>query len=1285
MILYSRNQLIDIMLKKLILLVLPMILSTFFALAQDGALKGKVLDKETGEPIPFANIVAERGGKLSGGATTDFDGYYTIKPLPPGVYDVKISFVGYKSIKMTGVIVTPDAITFQDLKMASAAEELDIVEVIGYEIPLISKDKTMSGETVSRADIASMPSRDAAGIAATVGGVFQSADGSLQMRGARSSATNIYIDGVKVRGSSNIPQSAIDQVSVVTGGIPAKYGDATGGIISITTRGPSDVYYGGIEFLSSLSTNIQTAKKKDPTRHLGLDPYGYNLLGFNVSGPLIKIWDKTDSTKKPLIGFFLAGELINIKDENPSAVMLYKAGDDLLDSLKANPLRATGTGAGSFENTEYVRLDDLEAIRVKENVRKKGIKLSGKFDVRTGPNINLTFGGNMDWRTFRDFGARSAAGWGNTIFNYDNNAQNTANTWRAYAKFTQKFNSPDDENEEQATAAIKNAFYTLHVDYSSYQRTIQNAVHKDNFFDYGHVGKFTTTTENSYKPVKEIDSASTETGWIHNGFKETLYDFDGSNSKNPDAAAYTQSYYDLYSDPVGHYENSDHVLDGGGLLNGYRPGQLSTNVYDIWYSPGRTYNNYAYENQSQFRILASGSADIKGNHEVSAGLEFEQRTDRYYSVSPAALWRRMTLLANNHILQLDKANPILEMVYDPATGDYEFLGGNIDYPRRYDGASQALFDYNLRGELGLAQNGTDWIDLNSLDPETFSLDMFSPDELLNDGSSYVSYYGYDHLGNKTKKKPTLNDFFTQTSKIEGFRGGEGIDGNQVFDRPIGAYEPNYVAGYIQDKFAFKDLVFNIGVRIDRFDANQKVLKDDYLLFPAITAGEVRGKKDRENIGADTEIPSNIKDDYVVYVDAVQDPGKILGYRDGNTWFNAEGTELANADDLKTSSGVIPYLVNPDLTNADQITANAFEDYTPQVNFMPRIAFSFPISEEALFFAHYDVLTKRPDAGYADPIERFSPTHYMFMQNRNIILNNPNLKPSKTIDYELGFQQKLTSYSSLKISTFYREMRDDIQVKLVADAYPVTYRTWGNLDFGTVKGMTFAYDLRRMGNVRVRASYTLAFAEGTGSSAQTALAAINAGLPNLKTINSLNWDQRHQIQLTFDYHYGAGKDYNGPIWFDKKVFEQAGANFVLVGGSGTPYSKQRDVTRAAGFTAGSTILDGTINGSRLPWKMRIDGKIDKYFNLEWGKEDKKRASLNVYLQLLNVLNTLNVTGVYQATGNAEDDGYLNSPGNQSAISSLTNEESFRDLYAIKVNAPYHYSLPRRIRLGLLLNF
>ena len=1233
---------------------------------QDGAIKGKIIDKVTGESIPFANVVVNRGGRLSGGATTDFDGYYTVKPLNPGKYDVIVTYIGYKTIKMVDVIVTPDAITFQDLKMASAAEELDIVEVIGYEVPLISKDKTQSGETVTRDDIASMPSRDALGVAATVGGVFKSKNGDLNVRGTRDGATNVYIDGVRVRGSSSLPQSAIDQVSVVTGGIPAKYGDATGGIISITTRGPSETYYGGVEYLTS---GFGTKRNKDNEEvALGLDPYGYNLIGFNVSGPLLKVWDKTDSTKKPLIGFFLAGEVTDIKDGSPSALGVWKVKDDVLESLKSTPLRSTGTGSGSFENTEFINPDtDLEKVKMKQNVRAQGAKLSAKFDVRTGPNINLTFGGNGNYSTgkINDYGG--------SMFNSENNGQYYNTTWRAYAKFTQKFNSPSSDGEE-SKSAVKNAYYQIHTDFTKNLGGTQDANHKDNLFNYGYVGKFTTSTINSYEFGK--DSLTGLEGMIHNGFEDNSYSFEGS-SVNQAASDWTQSYYDLYAgDPTDNWENYNQVLDGGGLLNGYLPGDLTTNVYDVWSSPGRVYNGYSKYDNTQFRILASGSADLFDNHAISLGFEYDQRTDRAFSASPAAMWRHMRLLTNNHILQLDKNNP-QPLYYDAGDGSGNTVfGGVIDYPRLYDGASQALFDFNLRNELGLPTNGTDWIDLNAISPDIFSLDMFSPDELLNNGNEFVTYYGFDYTGNKTSTQPTLDDFFNQTKTVDGY------NGPTIFNRPVGAYQPVYVAGYIQDKFAFKDLVFNVGLRIDRFDANQKKLKDPYLLFPAISAGEVRAGDDRANLSAD--VPSTIGDDYVVYVDNISNPGEVMGYRNGNTWYNDAGTELANSSSLLTSTGIQPYLVDPDKTNATDISSNAFEDYEPQTTFMPRIAFSFPISDEALFFAHYDVLSRRPSGA-----TRFNPTQYLFMQSENIVLNNPNLKPVRTVDYELGFQQKLTNYSSLKIAAFYKEERDMIQVTQVVDAFPITYKTYGNLDFSTIKGLTVAYDLRRMGNVRLRTSYTLQFADGTGSSSSQALAVISAGFPNLKTINALNWDQRHAISTTFDYHYGQGKDYNGPVinigGKNVKILERAGANIVVIGGSGVPYSKQRNITKEGGFTSESSILDGTLNGSRLPWQVNMDARVDKYFDLEWGTENKKRASLNVYFQILNVLNTLNINSVYGATGNADDDGYLNDPASQAGIASVNNEAAFRELYRLKVNNPANFMLPRRIRVGVLLNF
>jgi outer membrane receptor for ferrienterochelin and colicin len=149
---------------------------------------------------------------------------------------------------LKGVVISSDKITFFDeteMVKTDDMQDLPEVTVIKYVVPLIDKDGGASGRTVTREDIARLPVRSAAGVAGTVGGVnANESSGALSVRGSRSDATYYYIDGIKVRGSANLPKSALQEVSVITGGVPANYGDVTGGIISITTRGPSRTYFG---------------------------------------------------------------------------------------------------------------------------------------------------------------------------------------------------------------------------------------------------------------------------------------------------------------------------------------------------------------------------------------------------------------------------------------------------------------------------------------------------------------------------------------------------------------------------------------------------------------------------------------------------------------------------------------------------------------------------------------------------------------------------------------------------------------------------------------------------------------------------------------------------------------------------------------------------------------------------------------------------------------------------------------------------------------------------------
>jgi hypothetical protein len=215
------------------------------------------------------------------------------------------------------------------------------------------------------------------------------------------------------------------------------------------------------------------------------------------------------------------------------------------------------------------------------------------------------------------------------------------------------------------------------------------------------------------------------------------------------------------------------------------------------------------------------------------------------------------------------------------------------------------------------------------------------------------------------------------------------------------------------------------------------------------------------------------------------------------------------------------------------------------------------------------------------------------------------------------------------------------------------------------------------NVSLRASYTLQFANATGSDPTTGISLINAGQPNLRTTLPTNSDQRHAFSIILDYRFSSGKNYNGPKWFGTDFLANAGVNFTVNSGSGTPYTR-RDVT--------SNKVIGSINGSVMPWRTTINMKIDKSFMLKFGSgETRKNADLNVYLDISNLLNTMNIYGVYSATGNPDDNAYLTSSRGISQIGGAYDANAFINYYNMMLDNPSHYNLPRQIRLGVILSF
>lgn len=1241
--------------KKIYLLAVLMVFMGLSAVAQNdnGAIKVLLQDKTTKEAIPFANVVAYKDGVQVGVATTNMDGEAFIKPLAPGKYTVKGVYVGYQALEIKDVVVGEGKTAYVTLGLSNGeGVKLDEVEVVTYMVPLIDPD-TKSGQTVTREDYQNLATKDVNSVAATTAGVYQQDEGkALSVRGGREVSTTYFVDGVKVFGKPNLPQQSIEQLNVITGGVPANYGDLTAGAISISTRGPQSKTFGGIELISSQLT----------------DAYGYNSLGFSFGGPLYK---KRDSTRRTVLGFFLSGQANYIKEPSPSFVPIYVIKDEKLAELKEQPLRKSPSGTGFVRSSEYITKNDLTTQKARPNAQNRLLSLNGKIDYAPTPNTNITVGG------FYEYNDNLNASVATSLLNSNNNTRTSTRNIRVSAGLTQKFgNSTTEAGKSQSI--LKNSFFKFLISYENLLTKTYSTVWKDDYFKYGYVGKFERTFldqnfaynydfTNSYNYNGQSVNSYTYTGRREIGVTFTPADI------NKDAGLFT-SYLIANTDPNKQLITTSYIQGNNGMLNG--------DDQDLIYNLFSNFGNYPGVAQTrineQLRVATSFNTDIK-DHALTVGFEFDQRFTSFYNVAASALWTRIrpgTGIVDIHARELDKDNPILNTELSGLIPYYYF-----NY--KYDATKQTQFSEKVLEKLGLPKDYTGYINTDAMDPSFFSMDMFSADDLLGQqrSTNLVAYSGFSHDGKQLHRENTnIADFLDKKDE----------NGRNL--RPVGTFRPIYSSAYVMDKFDFKDIKFLVGLRVDRYDANQPVLKDKFALHELATVADLASMENLPSGFADN-IPASISKSAAVYVaqnpSGGRSPISIRGFRDGDRWYNAEGIEISDPQ-LIVASDSRPVPLFKDAANYDKpMSTGGFMNYVATINPQPRLAFSFPISDVANFFAHYDVLIQRPQGNQISPLDYY----FLDAASNSPLITNPNLKPQRTVDYELGFSQVLNERknASLQITSFYREMRNMINQRVVVGAYPKNYIQYDNIDFATVKGISMALDFRRTGGSRINLNYTLQFAEGSGSNANSGANLASSGQPNLRILQPLDYDQRHSFVLTYDYRFGSKKDYKGPSFKTKKdktvhIFEDVGFNMTFLLGSGTPYTRWNTAVPIGG--GGRSSIVGQINGSSKPWAFRSNLRIDKNIPLEIGKEDgdsKKSANLNIYLQVLNVFNTRNIIGVYNYTGSADDDGYLTSTQAAATLARANSAVAYTDLYTIRMQNAGNFSLPRQIRIGALFEF
>lgn len=230
--------------------------------ATTGKIAGVVTEKETGNPLPGANVIIP-GTTM--GAASDMQGNYTILHVPPGVYDVMISVIGYTRVTVQEVRVRIDQTTRLDFELESETLMGEAVSVVA-ERKVVKEDVSSSVTSVSAEEVRDLPISTIQQVIGLQAGV----EDGLVIRGGDADAALFQVDGVTLRDPRNnqpitgIALSAVQEISIERGGFNAEYGQVRSGVVNVVTREGSKKGYEG----------TVTLKYSPPqAKHFGVSPF----------------------------------------------------------------------------------------------------------------------------------------------------------------------------------------------------------------------------------------------------------------------------------------------------------------------------------------------------------------------------------------------------------------------------------------------------------------------------------------------------------------------------------------------------------------------------------------------------------------------------------------------------------------------------------------------------------------------------------------------------------------------------------------------------------------------------------------------------------------------------------------------------------------------------------------------------------------------------------------------------------------------------------------------------
>ena len=201
-----------------------------------GRLAGAITDPRK-QPLAGVNVAIPAART---GAITDAEGRFSILNLPPGSYEVRLAFLGWRAVTVQNVLISADNTTRLDRVMEEAPLPMEEI-VVSARRPVVDLEQTSSMASIPREEIERLPVQELQEIVGLQAGVVGTGS-DLHFRGGRVGEVQYQVDGVSVNNSYDnkstlrLDRSLLEEVQVISGTFDAEYGQALSGVVNAVLR-----------------------------------------------------------------------------------------------------------------------------------------------------------------------------------------------------------------------------------------------------------------------------------------------------------------------------------------------------------------------------------------------------------------------------------------------------------------------------------------------------------------------------------------------------------------------------------------------------------------------------------------------------------------------------------------------------------------------------------------------------------------------------------------------------------------------------------------------------------------------------------------------------------------------------------------------------------------------------------------------------------------------------------------------------------------------------------------